>query len=155
MLVADPALARKRGGPFGWEPLLYACYSRIEDAGEEHSTLAVPRVLRDAGADANAGFLWRGNVPPFTALTAAFGEGEDGSHQLPHPHRDALARLLLDAGADPNDGQTLYNCHFTPSDHHFELLLPYGLGQDKHGPWYQRLGDRLHSPARLLVEELW
>jgi len=87
-----------------------------------------------------------GNVPPFTALTGAFGEGEDGNNMPPHQHRDALARLLLEAGADPNDGQTLYNKHFNPNDEHLRLLFEHGLGQDKRGPWYARLGDRLHSP---------
>jgi ankyrin repeat protein len=152
MLAHDPALANQKGGPFGWEPLLYACYSRIEDP--ERSTLEVARLLLAAGADPNAGFLL-GDTPPFTALTGAFGEGEDGNNQPPHPHCDALARLLLDAGADPNDGQTLYNRHFKSDDDHLRLLLSYGLGQDKHGPWYQRLGDRMQSPARLLIEELW
>ena len=38
--------------------------------------------------------------------------GEDWRQQPPHPECDALARLLLDAGADPNDSQTLYNRHF-------------------------------------------
>lgn len=155
LLARNPALANARGGPFAWPPLLYACYSRLEDVEERYSTLTAARLLLEGGADPNAGFLWRGNVPPFTALTAAFGEGEDSSHQPPHPNRDALAHLLLQAGADPNDGQTLYNCHFRRSDHHFELLFPYGLGTDRNGPWYRRLGDRLQSPARLLVEELW
>ena len=118
------------------------------EPGARISTLEVARLLIAAGADPSAGFLWRGNVPPFTALTGAFGDGEDGTNQPPHRDRDALARLLLEAGADPNDEQTLYNRHFRPDDGHLELLLAYGLGQDKGGPWFRRLGDRLHSPAR-------
>jgi hypothetical protein len=94
-------------------------------------------------------------VPPFTALTGAFGEGEDGNNLPPHPQRDELARLLLDAGADPNDGQTLYNRHFFPDDGHFRLLFEYGLGRAGRGPWFARLGERLQSPRQMLVEELW
>jgi hypothetical protein len=150
-LVGDPGLARRKGGTFGWEPLLYACYSRWrgQDAVE------VARLLLAAGADANAGFLWRGNVPPFTALTGAFGGGEGNHREPPHPDRDGLVRLLLAAGADPNDGQTLYNLHFRPDDAHLRILLGHGLGRDQRGPWYGLLGDRLHSPRQLLVEELW
>jgi len=155
MLARDPALANARGGPHGWEPLLYACYSRFEAGETGFSTLEAARRLLAAGANPNAGFLWHGEAPPFTALTGAFGDGEDGSNQPSHPRRDALARLLLDAGADPNDGQALYNRHFRPDDGHLELLFEYGLGTDKGGPWYARLGERLASPRRLLVEELW
>ena len=154
-LEREPALAQRKGGPLAWEPLLHAAYSRLDSDAPGHSTLEVARLLLEHGADPNAGFLWCGNVPPFTALTGAFGEGEGGSNQPPHRHRDALARLLLEDGADPNDGQTLYNKHFNPDDAHFRLLFEYGLGQDRHGPWYARLGDRLQSPRQLLVEELW
>ena len=149
ILDRDPRLVNAKGAVHGWEPILYACYSRVR------STLDVVRLLLERGADPNAAFLWYGNIPPFTALTAAFGEGEDSVNQPPHPDRDALARLLLDAGADPNDGQVLYNKHFNRDDAHLRLLFEYGLGIDQHGPWYERLGDRLQSPARLLVEELW
>ncbi len=155
MLDADPGLARRAGGPFGWAPLLYACYSRLDGAGPGYSTLETARLLLERGADANAGFLWRGNIPPFTALTGAFGEGEGGAGEPPHPHRDELARLLLEAGADPNDEQTLYNRHFREDDGHLKLLFEYGLGKDRGGPWFERFGDRLASPAKLLVEELW
>ena len=79
---------------------------------------------------ANAGFVW-GATYAFTALTGAFGEGEDGINQPPHPHCAALATLLLDAGADPNDGQTLYNRHFKANDDHLVLLLWSGLGQHR------------------------
>jgi ankyrin repeat protein len=154
MLDRSPSLARERGGPYGWEPLLYACYSRVADAGER-STLEVARLLLECGADPNTGFLWQGNLPPFTALTGAFGEGEGGASQPPHPRRDELARLLLEAGADPNDGQTLYNRHFRRSDDHLRLLFEFGLGTDRGGPWYRLFAGRLMSPARLLSEELW
>jgi hypothetical protein len=152
-LARDPSLARTRGGSHGWMPLLYACYARIDPPGG--STLEVARVLLAAGADPDAGFLWNGNVPPFTALTGAFGEGEHGVNFPPHVARDALATMLLDAGADPNDGQTLYNRHFAPDDGHLRLLLAYGLGTERGGPWYARLGSRLDSPRQLLIEELW
>ena len=158
MLDRRSELARSRGGPFGWEPLLYACYSRLGETAQRSistSTLEVARLLLERGADPNAGFLWQGNLPPFTALTGAFGEGEGGASQPGHPRRDELARLLLESGADPNDGQTLYNRHFREDDGHLRLLFEYGLGTDKGGPWYRRFGDRLASPARLLVEELW
>ena len=145
----NATLVNVKGGPNHWEPLLYACYSRIAP------TLDAARALLALGADPNAGFLWRGNVPPFTALTGAFGGGEAGANDPPHPQKLELARLLLDAGADPNDGQTLYNRHFGPNDDHLRILFDYGLGQDKRGPWFHRLGDRLLSPAQMLAEELW
>ncbi len=155
LLAARPSLATVRGGPYRWEPLLYACYSRLESGDPGHDTLEVARRLLAAGADPNAGFLWGGNSPPFTALTAAFGLGEDPSSQPPHPRAEELARALLEAGADPNDGQTLYNRHFGADDAHFVLLFAFGLGTDKAGPWFGRLGDRLPAPERMLEEELW
>jgi ankyrin repeat protein len=155
MLDADPALVNARGGPLGWEPLLYVCYSRLDSADPDHAPLEVARLLLSRGADPNAGFLWRGLVPPFTALTGAFGEGEDGNNSPAHPQALALARLLLEAGADPNDGQTLYNRQWSRSDEHLELLLAHGLGRGKGGPWYQRLGERMGTPQELLADELW
>jgi ankyrin repeat protein len=151
----DPAIVHRRGGPLDWEPLLYACYSRLKDTGTGYSTLEVAKILLDAGADPNTGFLWKGNIPPFTALTGAFGNGEAGSNEPEHEHWRELARILLEAGADPNDGQTLYNRHFNESDEHLDLLFEFGLGQDKGGPWFKRLGERLQTPSQMLVEELW
>ena len=65
-----------------------------------------------------------------------------------HPHSLALARLLLEAGADPNDGQALYNRMFEPGNDHLELLFEFGLGTGDGGPWRRRLGDALDTPAR-------
>jgi ankyrin repeat protein len=149
----DPALINAKGGPLNWEPLLYACYSRMDGTTSDWSTVEVARLLLARGADPNAGFLWGANYL-FTALTGAFGEGEDNMNQLPHPHCLALATLLLDAGADPNDSQTLYNRHFKPNDDHLKLLLSYGLGKNPGGPWYTRLAAVSTTPSQLLTEEL-
>lgn len=158
LLASDPrgtrAAANARCGPYPWPPLLYACASRLP-AEQGRSTLEAARVLLAAGADPNAGFLWRGHVPPFTALTLAFGGGEDGTNQPPHPESLALARLLLEAGADPNDAQTLYDRHFERDDAHLLLLLEFGLGRESRGPWLARFGARIGTPRGLLAEELW
>lgn len=107
-------------------------------------------------ADPNAGFLWHGLVPPFTALTGAFGRGE--ADQAPHHTAIELARLLLEAGADPNDGQALYNNGLagTALDDafHLQLLVEFGLGTPTDGPGCIRFGTRLTAPDQLLDDEL-
>jgi ankyrin repeat protein len=155
-LRENPKLARARGGPHHWEPLLYACYSRLNSDVKEDSTLAVARILLEHGADANAGFLWDGNYL-FTALTGAFGEGEAGpTHQPEHQYCYELARLLLEAGADPNDSQTLYNRMFTGGTRHLELMFEFGLGSNSDNVWTRRLGPRQDSPAaRLQLQMGW
>jgi ankyrin repeat protein len=155
MLDRDPALVNANGGPLHWAPLLYACYSRMDDGAVGRSTVDVARLLLSRGADPNAGFLWNGSYA-LTALTGAFGRGEDNMNELAHPHALELATLLLDAGADPNDSQTLYNRHFEEDDDHLILLFEYGLGRESTGPWLKRTGDRswLGSPSTLLIQEL-
>jgi ankyrin repeat protein len=81
-------------------------------------------------------------------LTGVLGYGEQ--NQPWHPHAIDFARLLLDAGADPNDGQALYNRMFGTSDDHLVLLFEYGLGRDTNGPWYRLLGESLEPPAMML-----
>ena len=128
LLAEDPALAGQEGGPFGWPPLLYLAYARHDPDVSAEAVRDAVAALLEAGADANAGYLWHGNHPPFTALTGAFGQGESGATNQPaHPQCEALARALLEGGADPNDGQTLYNRTFEADDSHLELLFEYGL----------------------------
>jgi ankyrin repeat protein len=155
VLAADPGAARREGGPFRWEPLCYLAYARHDPGISLAATLESARLLLDAGADPNSGYLWHGLTTPFTVLTGVFGEGEAGPVRAPrHPHSLALARLLLEAGADPNDGQTLYNRMFEPGNDHLELLFEFGLGTGDGGPWRRRLGDALDSPAEMLRGQL-
>jgi ankyrin repeat protein len=157
LLAADHSghLASGRGGPFGWEPLLYLTYARHRPDVAADDVTATVRLLLENGADPDAGYLWHGLVPPFTALTGAFGEGEGGPVNQPrHPHALALARQLLEAGADPNDGQALYNRMFEPDDDHLELLFAFGLGGEDGRPWRRRLGSVLESPTAMLRGQL-
>jgi hypothetical protein len=149
--LVDPAAASTPTGPYGWEPLLYLTYSRVPQV----DPVRAAELLLDAGADPDAGYAWHGLTPPFTALTGCFGEGEQGPRRQPrHPRSIELARLLLAAGADPNDGQTLYNRMFFPDDDHLELLFAYGLGRETSGVWRDRLGGALEAPAEMLARPL-
>ena len=144
-IVADPSVVERPGGPHRWVPLLYAAYARVPG----RSTLDAARVLLDAGADPNAGSLWDGTYA-FTALTGVLGGGEEGPNQPRHPDGLAFARLLLEAGANPNDTQAIYNGTFLPDDTHLELLFEFGLGIGDPGPWAARLGPRAASVADYL-----
>jgi hypothetical protein len=150
-LAVDPAAVGARGGPFGWQPLLYLCYSRLPVSRSAADPVAAARLLLDAGADPNAGYLWCGLATPFTALTGVFGEGEQGAARQPrHPHDVELADLLLEHGAHPVDQQTLYNRMFRRDDAHLEQLFAHGLADAGPSPWEQRLGAALETR-----EEMW
>jgi ankyrin repeat protein len=154
-LGGDPGAARRLGGPFRWEPMVYLAYARHDATIDETVVLTTTRMLLEAGADPNAGYLWHGLPTPFTVLTGVFGEGELGPVRQPrHPHSLALARLLLEAGANPNDGQALYNRMFEPGNDHLELLFEFGLGTGDGGPWKARMGDALDTPEQMVRGDL-
>lgn len=155
LLAADPGLAVRPGGPHRWVPIAYLAFARHDPDLTEDAVVGTARLLLDRGADPDTGYLWHGLSSPFTLLTGAFGSGEQGLAAQPrHPQEHALARLLLRAGADPNDAQGLYNRMFTPADDHLELLFEFGLGRGDGGPWRRRLGPQLHSPAEMLRGQL-
>jgi ankyrin repeat protein len=151
LLAAKPELVDTVGGQRKWQPLLYLCYSRVP----QRDALGAARVLLDGGADVNAHYF---SPPPdgpykYTALTGVFGLGESGpAAEPPHAVRDALARLLLEAGADPNDGQVLYQCHFTPDDSYLDILLEYGMDTPWLGPYLAKAAEQgFRERVRLLL----
>ncbi|SER16886.1 ankyrin repeat domain-containing protein [Microlunatus flavus] len=146
-LDRDPAVASAAGDD-GWTPLMCLTYARVP----QRDAYGTARLLLDAGADPDAGVLLGGDVPPFTALTGCFGEGEQGPGRQPrHPQGEALATLLLERGADPSDGQALYNRMFGRDDSHLRLLLAHGLGRGDGGTWRRRLGERQDPPGRMVA----
>jgi Ankyrin repeats (many copies) len=158
---ADRGAASRSGGPFDWTPLLYATYSRLVTEDLSHDFVETVRVLLRFGADPNSGFLWDGLITPFTAITGAIGRGEHSA--APHVDQLALLQLLLVAGADPNDGQAIYNAgigNAKPTDDTdwLEVLYAHGFGRPEQGPssgpWYKRFGDQLSEPAALVAELL-
>ena len=150
-LDRDPPLANAEGGPFAWVPLLYVAYGRVGDQPLGPGAVEVARTLLDAGADPNAGYLWEGLSPPFTALTGALASNDE----VPPRHGDlALARLLLERGADPNDSQAIYNEGDAGDDEWIELMLEFGLGTGDGGPWRRLLAPALESPREMAQDAL-
>lgn len=121
-LSAQPELARSPGGPLGWPPLLYVCWSGYlgSDPGRSDGLLRTARLLLDHGADPNC--FWR-NAEDRTNETALYGACGVANHA-------GMTALLLDAGADPNDGESLYHAceHFDTAC--LELLYARGVSAD-------------------------
>ncbi len=99
------------GGPLGWAPLIYACHSCF-------ATTEIGRDLLGRGADPNAFFANEcGNMP---ALYGAAGVRHDPE----------LTRALLEAGARPDDNESLYHAAYAHSPDCVRLLLEFGATVD-------------------------
>ncbi len=159
-LIGDGESAVVPGGRRDWPPLLYLCFSRVPDARPGGDALAAAEFLLAAGApgDTSVGPEERGGWS-WSALTGVMGEGEHGLlQQPPHPRARELAEVLLDAGADPNDSQGLYNTMFTPDNEWLDLLLSRGLQASavvypSHDPPLRTLDYQLCSAVKRGVAE--
>jgi ankyrin repeat protein len=103
-LAADPASATAPGGSRGWDPLTYLCFSRYLRIDRDRSAAFVraATLLLDAGASASTGFYEHAHSPNpefESVLYGAAGVAHDAS----------MTRLLLERGADPNDGEVTYH----------------------------------------------
>jgi hypothetical protein len=107
--TADPAWVNRAGGPLRLPPLVAVTHSSLCQLPVFRERLhGCARFLLAAGADPNQriGLRWPpasvsapDDDQPLSALYGAAGK----NHDL------ALTRLLLEAGADPNDGESLYH----------------------------------------------
>ena len=121
-LALDCGLATAKGGPHRWDALTYLCFSRYlrihKDRSESFAACA--RILLEGGADASTGWMNEIDEPskPFieTAIYGAAGVAQNA----------AVTQVLLEFGADPNDGETPYHVGETYDNEVLELLLRSG-----------------------------
>jgi len=114
-LRGDPGLAVREIGARRWLPLLYVAYSAFLGGGRTGGLLACARALLDGGADPNA--AWEdAELERMTALNGAAGVA----------HEPRMTALLLDAGADPDDGRSLRAAAGAGDPACLELLLDAG-----------------------------
>ncbi|MEO8368862.1 MAG: ankyrin repeat domain-containing protein [Candidatus Solibacter sp.] len=125
-LAKDAANATAKGGPRNWDALTYLCFSRflrLEPARTE-GFLAAATALLDAGADPNTGFFEENHQPKPEFESALYGAAGVA-------HHPELTKLLLDRGADPNDGEVAYHSPETLDNRTIHVLVESGkLTQD-------------------------
>ena len=109
IVADDPAAATQRGGPRGWTPLLYLCYTRFSYPPAVENAVTIATALLDRGANPNDYYM--AGHARYSALVGVAREGEQDAP--PHPRRDELFKLLLERGARMYDIQVLYNTHFS------------------------------------------
>ena len=100
----DPNAA---GGPLECPPLVYACHSCFD-------TTALARELLHRGADPNGSF-----VNEYGRMSALYGAAGV-------KHDPELTRALLEAGADPDDGESLYHAAYAEHPDCVRILLEHG-----------------------------
>jgi hypothetical protein len=146
---ADPAWLNRPGGPLRLPPLFAVVHSSLVGVAEFRERLyRCAQVLIAAGADANQRIDSRwapGSLEnpdaryPLSALYGAAGSNHD----------PALTKLLLEAGADPNDGESLYHSLENPDC--TRLLLEHGARIAESNAIYRSLDLDDAAPLKLLL----
>jgi ankyrin repeat protein len=120
------------GGPRGWAPLLYVCHSCYASA-------ELASELLERGADPNSFF-----VNEYGQMSALYGAAGV-------VHDPALTRVLLDAGANPDDGESVYHSTEAESPECLRILLEHGAETHASDLAHALDEDRLPH-VRLLLE---
>jgi len=122
MLIEDPGRATRDAGPR--RPILHLAFSRRIHAAPGRATdmIVIAEMLVEHGASVNDSCaVGPGNDHRLSALYGAIG----------HADNMILGQWLLDRGADPNDGESLY--HATELGHHDGLAMLLKAGADPRG----------------------
>src|SRR4051812_32246321 len=114
-LARDPGAATRPAGAREWLPLLYVTHSAFLGGERTDGLVECARALLDAGADPDSSW----EHPEFGALGALYGAAGVA-------HEPRMTALLLEAGADPNDDESVYHATETGDDTCLRLLLAAG-----------------------------
>jgi len=147
---SDPTWVNRPGGPLRLPPLVAIAHSSLLRVPEFRERLhRSAQLLITAGADVNQ-HIYSRRPPaslsqpdaryPLSTLYGAAG----ANHDL------ALTRLLLDAGADPNDGESLY--HSLESPECTSLLLERGARMAESNAIYRSIDLENDTALKLLLE---
>ena len=119
VLTERPSLANTKSGPQNCEPLIYTCFSRYANGRSTRAAdiAETAQVLLRHGANPDTTVV-PDDMPnnPLSCLYAATGLHNNA----------ALASVLLQGGANPNDGESLYHSTEHPDLACMKLLLRYG-----------------------------
>src|SRR6185437_780469 len=131
-IARDRAAVTTAGGPYGWNPLCHVCFSRYLrlDAGRSEGFVEAARALLDAGADANSGWYEKPWQPGEKEVWESVLYGAAGM-----AHHAGLTRLLLERGADPNDGETPYHVPEGYDNTVLKILLESGKVDERGKSW--------------------
>ncbi len=115
----------EKGGPYGWDALTHLCFSRYLrlDRARSNGFVRTATALLDAGASANTGWIEKDHQPDPEWESALYGAAGIAHHA-------GLTRLLLERGADPNDGETVYHSPETSDNDALTLLVETGRLSD-------------------------
>ena len=118
---SDDSQATSKGGPFGWDALTYLCFSKYLrlDSDRSEGFIRAATALLQSGADANTGFYSDEHLPEPVFESVLYGAAGVA-------HHDGMTKLLLDYGADPNDGETEYHSPEWFNNRPMELIVESG-----------------------------
>lgn len=117
-LAEQPRLAHEIGGPRNWQPLHYVCYNALGHGSitDPDGVVDIVQRLLELGVDPNTRFPWLHHGVRRPVLWGATMV----TRSLP------LAKALLQAGADANDGVTLPLAASAGDIEALELLIAHG-----------------------------
>lgn len=118
-LAQDPEFITTKLGPENWAPLEYVCYSHLfaVDPSRYEALEETAKTLIEDGADPDTYHAWEGD--PDARLSVLYGACGETGHA-------GIAKLLLEHGANPNDGESVYHAAQFNRREILDLLLRHG-----------------------------
>ncbi|MEM6322775.1 MAG: ankyrin repeat domain-containing protein [Pseudomonadota bacterium] len=141
ILATDPSAATREIA--GRRPIVHLAFSQhLHGGGDRDAMVAIAEALFDHGADAND--LYHHGGDPNAPLSALYGA-------LGHANNMRLSKMLLERGADPNDGESLY--HATELGHRegLKLLLDHGAQPNGTNALPRALDFNDHAAVKFLL----